>query len=148
MAWPALFIAGLIIPVMLSGPANDNFGAAIPILVLAACVYRAAWLSFRGAADGLVIRNYFYTRRIPISQIIGFDVGPGSVRRHGARSVRVLTPERAIPIDVYAFRAPWIALSSHTKLDQVADELTAWAKDARNSPAQTAAEPAGPADPG
>lgn len=127
-------------PVVLSGPANDNFGAAIPVLLLAACVYRVAWLSFRGSADGLVIRNYFYTRRVPISQIVGFEVG--------ARSVRVLTAERAIPIDIYIFRAPWILLSSPAKLSQVADELAAWAEDARKTPAQAVAESASPADPG
>jgi hypothetical protein len=140
MAWPVLFIAGLVIPVVLSGPANDNFGAAIPVLLLAACVYRVAWLSFRRSADGLVIRNYFYTRRVPISQVVGFEVG--------ARSVRVLTPERAIPIDVYTFRAPWILLSSPARLNQVAGELSAWAEDARKTPAQVVAEPASPADPG
>jgi hypothetical protein len=140
MAWPVLFIAGLIIPVVLSGPANDNFGAAIPVLLLAACVYRVAWLSFRGSADGLVIRNYFSTRRVPISQVAGFEVG--------ARSVRVLTPERAIPIDVYAFRAPWIMLSSPVRLNHFADELSAWAQDARKSLAQAVPEPASPADPG
>jgi hypothetical protein len=140
MAWPVLFIAGLVIPVVLSGPANDNFGAAIPVLLLAACVYRVAWLSFRRSADGLVIRNYFYTRRVPISQVVGFEVG--------ARSIRVLTRERAIPIDVYTFRAPWILLSSPARLNQVARELSAWAEDARKTPARVVAEPATPADPG
>jgi hypothetical protein len=149
MAWPALFIAGLIIPVTLSGPANDDFGAAIPVLLAAACVYRVAWLSFRAAGDGLVIRNYFYTRRLPISEVVGFDIGPYSTRGQGIRTVRVVTPERAIPIDVYALRVPWIMMPSTAKMRRVADELTAWAEDARRSLAQTAAEPARPAaDPG
>jgi hypothetical protein len=148
MAWPVLFIAGLIIPVVLSGPANDNFGAAIPVLLLAACVYRVAWLSFRGSADGLVIRNYFYTRRIPISDVVGFEVGGHSGRSYGARSVRVITAERMIPIDVYAFRGPRILLSSPASLNRVADELSAWAEDARRAQARAVPEPASPADPG
>ncbi len=148
MAWPVLFIAGLIIPVMLSGPANDNFSAAIPVLLAAACVYRVAWLSFRGSADGLVIRNYFYTRRVPISQVVGFDVGPHGTRRYGVRTVRIVTPECAIPIDVYALRLPWPLLAPASRLSQAANELTAWAEDARESLRLTAAESAGPADPG
>ncbi len=140
MAWPVLFIAGLIIPVMFSGPANDNFGAAIPVLLVAACVYRIAWLSFRGSADGLVIRNCFYTRRVPISEVAGFDVGPYGARGFGIRTVRVVTPERAIPIDLYLLRVP----SSAARLARAAAELTAWADEARESLSQTA----GPADPG
>ena len=139
MAWPVLFIAGLIIPVMLSGPANDNFGAAIPVLLAAACVYRIAWLSFRGSADGLVIRNCFYTRRFPIAQVVGFDVGPSSVPGLRIRTVRVVTSERVIPIDVYGLRVPFSA----TGLTRTADELAAWTQVARASLAQTA----GPADP-
>jgi hypothetical protein len=146
MAWPVLFIAGLIIPVMLSGPANDDFGAAIPVLLVAACVYRAAWLSFGGSADGLVIRNYFYTRRVPISQVVGFDIGPYGARGRGVRTVRVVTPEWAIPLDVYALRMPWMA--SAARLTRVADDLTAWAENARESLGQAAVEPAGPANPG
>jgi hypothetical protein len=140
MAWPVLFIAGLVIPVMLSSRANDNFAAAIPVLLAAACVYRIAWLSVRGSADGLVIRNCFSTRRVPISQVVGFDVGRCGVRGFGIRTVLVVTPERAIPIDVYALRVP----SSAARLTQAAAELTAWADEARKSLAQTA----GPADPG
>jgi hypothetical protein len=147
MAWPVLFVAGLIVPVMFSGPAGDDFGPAIPVLLAAACVYRVAWLSFRGSADGLVIRNFLYTRRVPISQVVGFDVGPYRAGGNGVRAVRVVTPERAIPIDVYALRAPWIVLSP-TKLKRVAGELTAWAKDARENLGQAAAEPARPANPG
>ncbi len=149
MAWPVLFIAGLIIPVTLSGPANDDFGAAIPVLLAAAGVYRVAWLSFRGGADGLVIRNYFCTRRVPISQVVGFDVGPLSARGHRARTVRVVTRERTIPIDVYALRTPWMLLPSTARLTQIAAELTAWAELAGENLARTAAEAAGPAvDPG
>jgi hypothetical protein len=148
MAWPVLFIAGLIIPVTLSGPANDDFGAAIPVLLVAACVYRVAWLSFRGSADGLVIRNCFYTRRVPISQVVGFDIGPYGTRGHGIRTVRVVTPERAIPIDVYALRVPWILPASAARLNQAADNLTAWTEQARQSLAPTAAEPAGQGDSG
>jgi hypothetical protein len=148
MAWPVLFVAGLIIPVLLSGPGNDNFGAAIPVLLAAACVYRVAWLSLRGSADGLVVRNCFYTRRVPISEVVGFDVGHCTGRGFGFRTVRVVTPERAIPIDAYALRMPWIRARSRAGLNQAADNLTAWAEEARENLAQTAAEPAGQTDPG
>jgi hypothetical protein len=148
MAWPVLFIAGLILPVTLSGPANDDFGAAIPVLVAAACVYRVAWLSFRASGDGLVIRNYFYTRRIPVCEVVRFDVGPYGPGGHGVRTVRVVTPERAIPLDVYALRLPWIVLPPTAGLNRAAEKLTAWADGARESLASTAAGPAGTADPG
>jgi hypothetical protein len=145
MAWPVLFLAGLTIPVVLSGAdsaANDDFSAAIPVLLAAAAVYRVGWLSLRGSADGLVIRNYFATRRIPIAQVVAFDVGPSSGGGCGVRTVRVVTSARAIPIDVYTLRFPWIRVATAARLNRTAAELTAWAREVQSGQDGTSARAA------
>jgi hypothetical protein len=146
MAWPVLFVAGVAVPAMTSGSAGANFGAAILVLLVAAVVYRVAWLSFRASADGIVIRNFFYTRRIPLGQVLGFEAGRAGVR--GLPALRILTPTRKIPVDVYVARAPWLVFSSPARLERIAAELTAWAEAAPQRTGELTAEPAAPTDPG
>jgi hypothetical protein len=150
LAWPVLFIAGVLMPVITSPATNSGFLLAIPVLGLAALVYRAGWVSLYGSADGLVIRNYRSTRQVPVSEIRGFDVGP--LRRgHAVRTVRVLTPARAIPINAYSLRSPWTIVRPAARLRPIAAELNTWADDVKSwrgqqSPHQQATQPRG-ADP-
>jgi hypothetical protein len=138
LAWPVLFVAGVLMPVVTSPATNSGFLLAIPVLGLAAVVYRAGWVSLYGSADGLVIRNYLSTRRVPASEIRGFDVGPFR-RGRGARTIRVITPARAIPINAYSLRAPWTLLWPAARLRPIAAELTGWAR---------TLQPSGSPDPG
>jgi hypothetical protein len=152
LAWPAVFVAGVLMPVVTSPATDSGFLLAIPVLGLAAVIYRAGWVSLYASADGLVIRNYLSTRRVPASEILGFDVGPF---RHGkgARTIRVITPARTIPINAYTMRAPWTIVRPAARLSRTAAELTDWAGEVRSAQDRAAVDqqalpPGSGADPG
>jgi hypothetical protein len=60
--------------------------------------YRLAALSCRASGQELLIHNYWRTRRVPISQIEGLDLGQATAGN--LKTVRVLARGRTIPIDV------------------------------------------------
>jgi hypothetical protein len=92
----------------------------LSVLILMTFAYRVARLSFRAEASGVVIRNMFSTRHIPLAQITGFDVRA----RWGVRvfTVRVVTKPGAFPIDMYR-RGSGLLLDH---LCGIADELDDW----------------------
>ncbi len=101
------------------------FWVTVPVCLLAIFAGTLATRSFRADASGLVVRNYLVARRFPISQVLGFDVGPRTVL--SPSHVRVLTTQAgAVPIRVYHY----FALFRRDK-DRIADELNASLESAR-----------------
>ena len=95
----AVFVAVAFVLAIAHG---DDVSGAPPAIAMAAVAgfigYRLARLSFRASGQELVIRNYFRTRRVPVGQVTGLDLGRAS--SGSLRTVRVLTTAGIIPIDV------------------------------------------------
>src|SRR6202030_4804384 len=72
-----------------TSPSLRNFAGLVPLVFLAVLV-SALWRS-SVVTDGqdLVIRDYWSRRRIPRSEIIGFDIGPAWGRVSGGATVRI-----------------------------------------------------------
>jgi len=98
---------------------------AAMVLILMAFACRAVTQSFRADGAGVVIHNILRTHRIPVTEIVGFDVG---ARFQLARNaVRVVTQSSAIPIGAYG---RWADLFLDIP-SEIADELEDWLEDAR-----------------
>jgi hypothetical protein len=95
------------------------------VLILMTWAYRLIRLSFRADAAGLVIRNVFCTRRVPVTQITGFDIGTRFVL--APNTVRVITRSGTFPIDVCRRRGNLFI----EDLCDIADELDDWLENAR-----------------
>jgi hypothetical protein len=100
---------------------------AAMVTLLMTCAYRIARMSFRADASGLVIRNFLSTRRVPLAQITGFDVGARFLL--SIYFVRVITPAKAFPIGVY-LRRTTLFLDG---ICDIADDLEDWLEAARTS---------------
>jgi len=135
--WSVLFCGGVSAAIVavntqdyLDGrlPAGE-YATVIPlVLILALVAYRLVRLSFRADASGLEMRDFFRTRRIPLAQIIGFDVGRRFVTSRN--SVRVITPAGVFPIGAYGF---WSLEQFFVEdLDQIATELNDWLQATRS----------------
>jgi hypothetical protein len=96
------------------------------VLILMAYAWRATTLSFRADGAGLVIHNMFRTRRVPVSQVVGFDVGSRSFRSPGVW-VRVVTASGTYPIAAFGRRS--ILFPGY--LLEIADDLQSWLENAR-----------------
>jgi hypothetical protein len=104
------FSAFLVLDVAWSSGHGKNIGAVAAAAgtgVAGAAGAAAGWwltrISCCGNSQELVIHNIFSTHRLPISQIEGFDIaGALHLASPGpqAKTVRVLTGRRAIPITV------------------------------------------------
>jgi hypothetical protein len=99
------------------------------LIVLASMTlaYRLVRVSFRADAAGLVIHNIFRTRQVPLTEVVGFDIG---ARRAFGHQIWVITRSGAFPIEAYGSR-PLRAL-----LFDTAGELDGWLAEAREHGAQ------------
>lgn len=61
--------------------------------------YRIASLSYRAHDQELIIHNFTWTYRVPVSRIKGFDTGKSNFHG-GMETVRVLTNRGTIQLDV------------------------------------------------
>jgi hypothetical protein len=59
----------------------------LTVVALMTFACRSVMVSFRADAAGLVIHNFFRTRRIPVTEIVGFDIG-ARVRPRPRRNTR------------------------------------------------------------
>jgi Bacterial PH domain len=97
------------------------------VLVPLFLCYRLNGLSFRARGQELLIRNYFRTRRVPVAQIEGLDIGRASAG--SMPTVRVLTSAAVVPIDVISvlkLTAPWPTAGHMARLEQHRRELVDW----------------------
>jgi hypothetical protein len=97
------------------------------VLFTVVLCYRLTGVSYRARGQELVIRNYFRTRHVPVSQVEGVDIGRAS--GGSLRTVRVLTSAGAVPIDVISvlqFTVPWPTAGHLARLEQHRDELGGW----------------------
>jgi hypothetical protein len=136
--WCAVFCTGLSITLIVlnTGYVIDGQAAAWAFAPLAAMVgalmafaWRFVTLSFRAGETGLVIHNVLRTRRVPLSHVVGFDVG-GRMRfdRWPERvMVRVETVSGTYPIGALGSRHFMFARRHY----DIADELQAWLDDTR-----------------
>lgn len=97
------------------------------VLFTVVLCYRLTGVSYRARGQELVIRNYFRTRHVPVTQIEGLDIGRAS--GGSLRTVRVLTGAGAVPIDVISvlqFTVPWPTAGHLARLEQHRHELSGW----------------------
>ena len=136
--WVAVFCTGLSTALIvvntgyyISGRAAAWVFAPLAAMVggLMAFAWRIVTCSFRADVAGLVIHNVLRTRRVPLSQVVGFDVGPSTrFDRWPERVVlRVVTVSRTYPIGAFGSRHFMFARRHY----DLADELQAWLEDAR-----------------
>jgi hypothetical protein len=101
--------------------------------------YRLTGLSYRARGQELLIRNYFRTRHVPVSQIEGLDIGRAS--GGSLPTVRILTGTGPVPIDVISvlkYTVPWPTAGHMARLDQHRSVLAEWI-----ALAKTQADPGG-----
>jgi hypothetical protein len=98
---------------------------AAVVLILMGIALRAVRLSFRADATGLLVRNVLRTYRVPVTQVIGFEVGSRFVI--GPHRLRVITESGIIPVGAIDPRPDFLL----GDLLDIADELDDWLEIAR-----------------
>lgn len=115
---------------------GEDTSGAPPAIIMAAFAgflgYRLAALSLCARGQVLVVRNYWRTRHVALSQVQGLDIGRASAGR--LRTVRIITSAGAIPIDILGVTGgmfPGQAVRRNEILERRRQELTDWIGTAR-----------------
>lgn len=89
--------------------------------------YRLAILSVRAHGPEIIIHDYWRTRRIPISQVEGLDIGRATAG--SLRTVRILVRGTAIPVDALGVTRGILGRNASDAIDQLErrrQELADW----------------------
>ena len=115
---------------------GEDIGGGSAAIVMAAAAgalgYRLATLSLRADGQKLVIHNCWRTRRVPIAQVEGFDLGKATAG--SLWTVRVLTSRAIIPIDVIGVSRFFgrVAARNMEKLERQQRDLASWVAAAKS----------------
>lgn len=132
--WCTAFCGGVSVWVVAANTADYASGRAgagvfVPVtavvLILVGLAWRFVGQYFRADGDGLVVRNIFRTYRVPVAQVIGFEIGSRFVI--GKNRTRVTTASGIITIGAFGPRPNFL----HGDLIAFADELDDWLEDTR-----------------
>jgi len=121
------FVAASLGKAIMHGQHVSIVPLAVFVLFPVLLCHRLTGLSYRIGGQEMVIRNYFRTRHVPVSQIEGLDIGRASAG--SALTVRVLTDGGPVPIDVISVlrpAVPWPAARHMARLEQQRRALADW----------------------
>ena len=127
-AWLIWLMARSVVRAIMRGQ-HVSVSPPIVLFALFAVVLccRLTGVSYRARGQELLIRNYFRTKRVPVAQIKGLDIGRAS--GGSLPTVRVLTSATVVPIDVISVRRytwPWPTARYIARLEQDRRELADW----------------------
>jgi membrane protease YdiL (CAAX protease family) len=109
-AFGLFLLLGAAVP---GAPAAARFGVAAVGLAMVAGAVRCVFVGLEVRADALVVRSFWWSRRLPIADVAGLAIEP-VLRRKFARHVVVLADGEGTPVNFAAWRMATESLQDWT----------------------------------